>query len=223
MMTARAIRRARPMGLAATVMLLPCRMAGAQSGAVPVNDFDGIFEGDDVHALVGVDVVDHAGERCGLATAGRAGNEDQAALLGEEGLEGVLWEAELFEGGDGFVFDDAHGQADGAALPGGVGAEPADRPQAKGEVGVAAVQEVFPLAWALHGLLGVCFEIFRGERRLPEAVDDAVDAGHGGASGAEVNIARATLDKPNKELFEDNHAASVSTWLCQNNSPEGFR
>lgn len=37
----------------------------------------------------------------GLATAGGAGDEDEAALLGDEGLEGVLWETELLKGGNG--------------------------------------------------------------------------------------------------------------------------
>ena len=43
------------------------------------NIFNGVFQGDDVFAAVGVDVLDHGGQRGGFAAAGRAGQQDNAA------------------------------------------------------------------------------------------------------------------------------------------------
>ena len=51
---------------------------------VEVQDLDRVLDGDDVDLAVRVDVVDHAGERGGLAGTGRAGHQDQAARLERE-------------------------------------------------------------------------------------------------------------------------------------------
>ena len=48
---------------------------------VEVQHLDRVLDRDDVDLAVVVDVVDHAGERRGLARAGRAGDQDQAARL----------------------------------------------------------------------------------------------------------------------------------------------
>ena len=48
---------------------------------VAVQVFDRVLDGDDVRGAVGVDVVDHRRERRGLAAAGRAGDEHEAALF----------------------------------------------------------------------------------------------------------------------------------------------
>ncbi len=61
--------------------------------------FDGIFDGDDLDALFGVDEIDHGGERGALAAAGGAGQEAQAAAReGDVAHDG--WQVELVDGGD---------------------------------------------------------------------------------------------------------------------------
>ena len=52
-----------------------------EAALVAVQEFDGVFDGDEVIGAVGVDAVDHGGERGGLTGTGGAGDEDQAALL----------------------------------------------------------------------------------------------------------------------------------------------
>ena len=48
---------------------------------VHVHEFDRILDGEDVLVALGVDLVDHGGQRGGLARAGRAGDQHQAARL----------------------------------------------------------------------------------------------------------------------------------------------
>ena len=45
-----------------------------------VHELDGVFDGDDVVAAVLVGVIHHGGQRRGFAGAGRAGDDDQAAV-----------------------------------------------------------------------------------------------------------------------------------------------
>ena len=56
------------------------------AGVVVVEDLDRVLDRDDVLLPRAVDVVDHRGERRRLARAGRAGDEDQAAVLLAEPL-----------------------------------------------------------------------------------------------------------------------------------------
>jgi len=69
-----------------------------------LDDFDGVFDGDDVVGAGGVEVVHHGGEGGGFAGADRAGDEDEAVVVAEEFFEGflVLGEAEVFEAADFF-------------------------------------------------------------------------------------------------------------------------
>ena len=48
---------------------------------VAVQEFDGVFDGDDVIGPRGVDAVDHGRERRGFARPGGPGHQNQAALL----------------------------------------------------------------------------------------------------------------------------------------------
>jgi hypothetical protein len=52
-----------------------------QRPLVVVDDLDGILDGHHVHVAVLVDLIDHARQGGGLARAGRAGHQDQAAGL----------------------------------------------------------------------------------------------------------------------------------------------
>src|SRR6185369_275864 len=48
---------------------------------VAVQEFDRVFNGNDVTGPVLIDIVDHRGKRRGLSASGRPGNQDQPALF----------------------------------------------------------------------------------------------------------------------------------------------
>ena len=75
-----------------------------------VDDLDRILDRQDVVAPRAVDVVDHRGERCRLARAGRARDEHETARLVREALD-ARRQAELVERRDDRR-DDAEGEAD---------------------------------------------------------------------------------------------------------------
>jgi hypothetical protein len=95
-------------------------------------ELDGILDRHDVASLVGVDVVDHGGERGALAGAGGPGDEDEPALLAGDLLQN-LGEQQLVDGGD-LERNDAEDHPDGAPLLEDVDAEPAQPRNAVGEV-----------------------------------------------------------------------------------------
>jgi hypothetical protein len=86
-----------------------------------VEDLDRIFDRDDVLPAGAVDVTEHRSEGGRLADAGRARDEDQAAVLLCE-VPHTLREAKVIEGRN-FVRDRPEGEGDVAALPEGVDAE----------------------------------------------------------------------------------------------------
>ena len=91
---------------------------------VVVEDLDRVLDRDDVDLAVVVDVVDHAGERRGLARPGRTGDEHQAARLqGERGEHGRQAEVVERDRADADATEDQAGRAPRAE---GVDAEPAD-------------------------------------------------------------------------------------------------
>ena len=113
-------------------MSLPISRWSIDAIVVLVQDLDGILDRDDVHRLRLVDVVDHGGQRRGLARARRAGDEDQPAVLVRDRAHGIgqpiscergTAEAEL-----------AQDHADRPALAEHVDAEPPDRGHRVGEV-----------------------------------------------------------------------------------------
>ena len=103
-----------------------------------------------------VDVVDHRRQRRGLARAGRAGDEDDPALLlGQAGDD--LRQAELLDRAD-FEGDRAADDRDRAALFEGVDAEAGEAGDRVGEVGLARLLELGQRAHlgdVVEGLLGV--------------------------------------------------------------------
>ena len=91
----------------------------------------------------GVDVVDHRRQRRGLAAAGRAGDEHQAALFGGDLLQHRR-QAELVEVHH-LDRNDAEDDADGAALLEDVAAEAAEAGHAVGQVDFLRVLELLAL------------------------------------------------------------------------------
>ena len=64
-----------------------------------IHVLDGVLDGQDVVGAVLVDVVDHRGQRRGLAAARGAGDQDQAAGLVRQFLQNRR-QAQLLHGGD---------------------------------------------------------------------------------------------------------------------------
>src|SRR5215210_21691 len=91
---------------------------------VPVQELDRVFDRDDVLAAVLVDVVEHRGERRGLARAGGARDEDEASVLFREPADAgghlQLVEARYVSR------DDAEGEGDRASLHEAVDAVPGE-------------------------------------------------------------------------------------------------
>ena len=86
-----------------------------------MEELDRVLDGHHVLGLRAVDLVDHRGERGGLARAGGARDEDDAALLHRQ-LGDHRREVELLDRADR-VRDRAANERDHAALPEGVHAE----------------------------------------------------------------------------------------------------
>ncbi len=89
-----------------------------------MQEFDGVFDGDEVIGARGVDAVDHGGEGGRFTGTSRAGDEDQAALFFANFVDDG-GKVELF-GGANLGGDDAEDHADVAALLEDVDAEAAE-------------------------------------------------------------------------------------------------
>lgn len=78
------------------------------------NEFDGVFQSDDVTGEFGVDLLDHGGQRRRFAASGGSGDEDNASGLHSEVFQ-LRQQSQLFKTGD-VGFDIAHGEAKAAFL-----------------------------------------------------------------------------------------------------------
>lgn len=106
-----------------------------------VNEFHGVFEGDDVDGLGFVDLVEEGGQGRGFAGSGGPGHEDEAGLLLRHVVEGVR-ELEVAEGWDLGVEFAEHDRVV-AALGEDVDAETGLAGQRVGGVAGAGAQEIF--------------------------------------------------------------------------------
>ena len=153
------------------------------------DEFDGVFEGDDVFAVVGINVLKHRGERGGFAGAGGAGEQDDAAGGFGDGAEDVR-QAELFHAGDG-VLDEAQDDAPAAEGLEDVGTEATDAGAQVGVVGLAIGIEAGPQV-----LRGDAINEFRHPsliRNELAGVQAPADAKGDGAVGLDVDVGGAAL------------------------------
>ncbi len=152
--------------------------------AVGVLVLDGVFDGDDVVAAAGVDVVDEGCHGGCLAAAGGTGEEDEAlAALGELGEDGG--KVQGVEGGN-LGGEEAKAGGEGAALVVDVGAEAggvADEAEVEGAGGF----ELFGLGVGEERKKEVA-DVFGGEGFAAGGGEDAVDAEGGGGSGDEEDV-----------------------------------
>ena len=143
---------------------------------VAVQELDRVLDRDDVLAALGVDVVDHRGERRRLARAGGAGAQDQPALLVRDALEHDR-QPELAHGHD-LDRDDAQHQADRAALLENVAAEAAEPGHGVRDVDLEVLLELLLLAVAHDGERHRDGVLLHEALGLDERNQLAVDAQH---------------------------------------------
>ena len=164
--------------------------------AIAVDELDRVFDRDDVRGTVDVDVMDHRRQRRRLARAGRAGHEDDPALLlrhaGHDGRQ-----RQLFDRADA-VGNGTRYERDTAALLARIDPKPRDVGDLARDVDLVALLElVMPHALAQHlvqHLLCVA-----GLKRRPllaaQRRELAVDASHRDRAGLQVQIGSVASDE----------------------------
>src|SRR5258707_381924 len=115
-----------------------------EAALVAMQKLDGVFDGDEVIGAIGIDAVDHGGERGGLTGTGGSGDEDQAALLFANAIDD-RGKIELVGGAD-FGGNHAQNHADVAALLEDVDAEAAEASDAVSHVELGGFLELLLLA-----------------------------------------------------------------------------
>ena len=139
-----------------------------QTALVVVQVLDGILDRQNVAAALGVDLVDHGGERGGLAAAGRAGHEHQPArALGQLFEHGR--QPQLVEAADA-IRDDAVDAGHRASLVEHVAPEASQSANSEGDVQLLRFLEPLLLRVGQHAV-GQLFGV--GEARAPAARDAA--------------------------------------------------
>ena len=113
-----------------------------------MQEFDGVFDGDDVIGAHGIDAVHHGRQRRGLAGTGRSRHQHQAALL-LANLFDHARQAQLVRRAN-FRGNDAQHHADVAALLENVHAEAAQSRDAVGHVQLRRLLELLLLAVGHH-------------------------------------------------------------------------
>ena len=175
---------------------------------VGVQHLDRVLDRHDVDGLGLVDVVDHGGDRRGLARAGRTGDQHHAAvLLGQPAHH--RGQAERLER-RGARQHPPEDEADRAALAEHVHPEAAQAGDAVGEVGLAAVHELVGPVLRHdregHALgVGGRHERERRRRQVP------VDAHERGRAHLDVEVGAPLLDRVPKQLVEIQHVLLIGT------------
>jgi hypothetical protein len=167
---------------------------------VGVEELDRVLHGHDVLLARVVDLIDHRGERGGLARARRAGHEHEAArLLGE--LVDRRREPEVVDR-DEVGRDQAEGRADRRALEVGVDTEARVAGHRVSEVDLPVGLELLALVVGedrVDDLAAV------GGRQLGVALDGdkaAADADHRRSAGGDVQVGRASRHDVHEQVGE---------------------
>jgi hypothetical protein len=171
------------------------------------NVFDGVFEGDDVFAAVGVDVFDHGGEGGGFAAAGRAGEQDNAARAFGD-LPQLGQQAQFLEGGN-LGFDIPHGQTILPALMEAVGAKAPDAGHKVGEIHFAQLLNV-GLVMAGEDVVHHHFHPFLGGEGAFHHHQTPVDAEDNRAADFQVNVGSAALHGRQEDFTKSVHARRLA-------------
>ena len=185
---------------------------------VLVEVLDGVLDGDDVLPAVGVDVVEHGGQRGRLAAPGRPGDEDEAALV-EGDLFQDLGQEELADRLD-LERDDAEGDGQRAALVEDASPEAAEALQAVGQVEVQVLLEALLLVIRHHlarqflGVLG------REPGEAGQRRQCPVDPDHRVVPRLQVNVRSVPLDGDLQEFIDD-HGRLLDPGIVRDMSTNG--
>ena len=159
---------------------------------------DRILDGQDVLVALGIDLVEHRGERRRLAAAGRTGDQHQAARPVREVGE-HRGQAELAEGAD-LLGDEPVDRADRAALGEDVAAEAgADRLDAEREVELHRLLEALLLRVGQHAV-DQLFGFGRRQLGLLKALQAAVHADLRRGARRDVQVGSFHLDQRLQQL-----------------------
>ena len=160
---------------------------------------DRVLDGEDVHALLAVDLVDDRRERRALAGAGRSRDEHETVRLvrdvGDDRREAELVVREDLEG------DGPDGGGDGSALEVDVPAKTRQVLHAEGEIELAVLLER-DLLFLGHDRVAEVLRVDRGERRQLQRNDLTIDPQERRRSCGNVHVAGAFLHHRLEELVE---------------------
>ena len=165
-----------------------------------MQEFDGVFDGDDVIGARRIDPVDHRRERRGFARTGGSGDEDQSALLFADALDDAR-EIEFLDRAN-LGGNDAQHHADVAALLEHVDAEAAQARDAVGHVQLRRLLEFLLLAVGHHAERhGEHF--FRSDaRNIGERRERAVHAQTGMVSDFQMEIGRLGFNGAAQQIVD---------------------
>src|SRR5216684_4633544 len=164
-----------------------------EAALVAMQKLDGVFDGDEVVGAIGIDAVDHGGERGGLTGTGGAGDENQAALLFANAIDdgGKI----KLVGGANFRGNDAQHHAHVAALLEDVDAEAAEAGDAVSHVELGGFLELLLLAVGHHAE-GHGKHLFGGDAGdVGDGVQKAVDAEVGVIADFEMQVGSFVFDR----------------------------
>ena len=200
-----------------------------------VHELDRILDGDDVIGAVVVAVVDHAGQRRGLARAGRSGDQHQAARQHAQVAED-LRRLQVIERQDdrGNV---AEHRAGAAVLVEGVDAEARQLGDLERKVGLEELLVRLALL-VVHDVVDHAVHFLVRQRGHVDALHVAIDADHRRHAGGQMQVGRIVLDSECQELRDiDSHrvlprrqrparagriAAASLVCQCSRSIAEGF-
>lgn len=155
-----------------------------------------VFDGDHVLALRRVDLVNHRGERGGLARPGGARDEHEAILVARE-LSKHRGERQALDGGH-LVGDDPKHGPHAVRLAERVDAEAPDPFGGVGEVELVVVREGVLLLFG-ENLVNEALGLVGRERAEGQRDELAVVADDGHVAGVKVQVARPLLDHEAQE------------------------
>jgi hypothetical protein len=178
-----------------------------------VHELDRVLDRDDVVGTVDVHVVDHARERRGLAGAGRAGHQHEAARQHAEVLE-HLRRVQVIERLDHRRDVAEHG-AGAPVLVERVDAEAREVRDLEGEVGFEELFVHLPLL-VVHDVVHHAVHFLVRQRWHVHALDVAVHADHGRHACGQVQVGGAILDCERQKLGDiDGHQDSLARCTAQ--------
>ena len=192
-----------------------------QRALVRVQILDRVFDGDDVHVLIGVDSVHHAGEGRALAAARRAGDEHHAVSAGGREVDHHRRNMQRVrvrqaEG------HDAAGRRQRAALLVGVAAEARLPVEGEGKIVVAVAAEHLVAVPARHavGLLNHAGRVLGQELAFGQRHQMPLDLSRRGRTGNQKQIRSADFQHFLQD-FRQFHGHSSPAASNSRSSPSG--